>query len=359
MRIVHVVEAFWWGVFDFLVDLTRWLDEMEHIIVYSLRKETPKDFQKYFSFNVKFIQRPNAQREVSLLQDFKAFLSLLKIFKMQKADVYHLHSSKAWFLGRLALKLLGRSSKAIYSVHWVGFADPNFSVSQKKLYKFLEKVAFRFWGKVVGNSVYEAQVFKSIWVPAEWIPNRFDCESTKYFKQQSLSPKSKIIIANMWRLTEVKDPNLFSQIAKHFIFNQNIEFWWIGWPYSNKFKFPSNVKVTGWLLHQEALQKLSQVDIFLFTSLSEAVPMAVLEAMCLAKPVVARKIPWVEEVIEHEKNGFLFEDVAKAKEYLQSLIDKSDLRKKMWVQAYKTIKKKFSFEEWLDQYRSLYQKIAN
>ncbi len=357
MKVVHVVEAFWGGVFDFLVNLTKGLDDVEHIIVYSTRKETPKDFKKYFGSNVKFIHRPSAGREVHPLKDLKAFWNLIKILKKQNADIYHLHSSKAWFLGRLALKVLWKSSKVIYSIHGLGFADPNFGLLQQRLYKFLEKIAYKFGGKVVGNSAYEAQVFKNIWIPAGWIPNTFDCKSSENLELKKQEPKSKIIIANMWRLVKVKNPQLFASIAQQFVQNSNIEFWWIGWP-AGEFKFPANVKITNWLSHSEAMQRLAQADIFLFTSSSEAVPMAVLEAMCLYKPVVARKIPWVEELIEHSQNGFLFEDIDEAQKYLQDLISNPDLRKKVWAQAHQTIKDKFDFQKWLKQYRELYQRVT-
>ncbi len=359
MRVVHIVEAFGGGVFDFLVNLTSGLNDIEHIIVYSLREETPQDFQKYFGKNTKFIQWPYAQRKINLIQDIKAAINLWRILKDLDADAYHLHSSKAWFLGRLVLRILGRSSKTIYSIHWIAFLDPDFWPLKQKLYKLFEKIAFKFGGEVIGNSKFEAQVFNSNGIKAWWISNTFNCRAIEKHHGQKDNKSQNIVVANMGRLVKIKGPELFWEIANHFVRHWNIEFWWIWWGDTlSKFNFPSNVKISWWLPHPEAIHKLALIDIFLFTSFSEAVPLAVLEAMCLWKPVVSRKIPGVEEVIKHWENWFLFESVQEAIWILHMLIREPSLRHKIGSKGKQDLMHRFSFERWLTEYRSLYQKIA-
>ncbi len=50
---------------------------------------------------------------------------------------------------------------------------------------------------------------------------------------------------------------------------------------------------------------LSMIDIFIMPSLSEGMPLALLEAMAHRKPVVASSVGGITEVIEHDKNGIL------------------------------------------------------
>ncbi|WP_157800850.1 glycosyltransferase [Bacillus solitudinis] len=49
-----------------------------------------------------------------------------------------------------------------------------------------------------------------------------------------------------------------------------------------------------------------QCDIVINTSLSEGQPTSILEAMYVGKPVIARRIPGNESIIQHTKNGLLF-----------------------------------------------------
>ena len=54
MKIVHVMECFAGGTFNFLVDLTSELSNEEHIVIYGTNREnTPKNFKELFNKNVK------------------------------------------------------------------------------------------------------------------------------------------------------------------------------------------------------------------------------------------------------------------------------------------------------------------
>ena len=48
MKIVHVMECFAGGTFNFLVDLTSELSNEEHIVIYGTNREnTPKNLEIY------------------------------------------------------------------------------------------------------------------------------------------------------------------------------------------------------------------------------------------------------------------------------------------------------------------------
>ncbi|NOS78351.1 MAG: glycosyltransferase family 4 protein [Nitrospira sp.] len=62
---------------------------------------------------------------------------------------------------------------------------------------------------------------------------------------------------------------------------------------------------------------LQAMDVFVLPSLSEGIPLALLEAMAASQPIVAARVGGIPEIIEHGENGLLVEpanehDIAKA-----------------------------------------------
>lgn len=58
----------------------------------------------------------------------------------------------------------------------------------------------------------------------------------------------------------------------------------------------------------EVPRMLSQADCFVFPSLQEGLPVAVMEAMAVGLPVIATGIRGITDLIEHTKGGYLVED---------------------------------------------------
>lgn len=92
---------------------------------------------------------------------------------------------------------------------------------------------------------------------------------------------------------------------------------------------------TGWLHHREVIGELTRSDIFTLPSHDEGLPMAMIEAMSLALPVVVTKVGSIEDVINDGQEGFLIEpgNVDQLRKALESLIRDRDMRLQMGVQA--------------------------
>jgi len=362
MRIVHIVEAFGGGVFDFLRILTSNIDA-EHIIVHSLRKETPKNYKKFFEKNIKFFYWKSANREINLSKDFRALLDLIFILRSlsqnKKIDVIHLHSSKAGFLGRLAAKTLGLSDKVIYTTHGISFLRKDISLTKKKILISLEKLAYKLGGKVIACSRSEAEFIKKYGIEASYIFNGLKCPKlgNKKFKANKFIETEKIKIATVGRITFPKNPFLFREIAKAFLSVKNVEFIWIGdGELKNVIDLP-NIKITGWLSQEEVFEVLKQADIYLSTSLWEGLPLAVLQAMCTELPLVLHHCVGNIDLVEEEYNGFLFRNKVEAVEKLKLLINFIEKRISMGKASLKLVQTKFSLEKMIAEYRNLYESI--
>lgn len=65
------------------------------------------------------------------------------------------------------------------------------------------------------------------------------------------------------------------------------------------------ITFSGWLDREELLSHLAAADVFVFPSIQEGMPNAVLEAMAAGLPVLACEIEGCEELVVHEQTGLL------------------------------------------------------
>jgi len=104
---------------------------------------------------------------------------------------------------------------------------------------------------------------------------------------------------------------------------------------------------------------MSAMDVFVLPSLNEGLPMAVLEAMALAKPVVTSKVGGLPEVIRHGESGVLVppgNDEALASACLELARDRQRAAR-MGAQAKRSVEDEFSHERngqaLIDVYRAV------
>lgn len=70
-----------------------------------------------------------------------------------------------------------------------------------------------------------------------------------------------------------------------------------------------NVTYLGSIPYSKIKEKIEQATVCVFPSFAEAFPLSWLEAMVMAKPIVASNIGWANEMIDDEVNGFLINPV--------------------------------------------------
>jgi len=111
---------------------------------------------------------------------------------------------------------------------------------------------------------------------------------------------------------------------------------------------------------EDVYDLISAMDLFVLPSLSEGIPMALLEAIALEVPVVASAVGGIPEVIIHQSTGFLVqpkEEQALADACLH-LLGKRASAKALAREAKKTLKAKFSAETMAQKVSQLYEVLA-
>lgn len=107
---------------------------------------------------------------------------------------------------------------------------------------------------------------------------------------------------------------------------------------------PDRLIFTGWQPNPE--DYLQTMSVFLFPTKSEGFPRSTLEAMYFEKPVVATNVSGIEDQIDNEQNGFLFEpgDVSGAVKNVKRLLKDSDLRAQIGRKGRETVLKHYTAE---------------
>lgn len=322
LKVVHIIEALGGGVYTYFRDLSTFFGDdtitknIETTIIYSgNRKEI--DAQKIkseFSRGVTLIDI-NMVREFSPVQDLKSVINLTKALKKIDPDVIHLHSSKAGVLGRISYFFLFKKKKLFYSPHGYSFLRTDISKTVKNIYWGIEKNFQRFFGgTTVACGDTEQEIAKTIG-KTRLVRNGIDMESVRehFVPHQN----EKLTIGIMARITAARNPELFNQIALTF---PDFNFVWIGDGELRPLITASNIRITGWILDRKTvLKELNKIDIYMQISLWEGLPIAVLEAMALQKPVIATNIIGNKDAVRHNETGFLFTNISELENFFEIL----------------------------------------
>ena len=359
MKIVHVTECLAGGVLTFLVNLTSQLDSDEHVIIYGKRDNTPANIENIFGDNVSLIYWKSAQREIRPKQDFAALKELLHDLKqIPNIDILQLHSSKAGVLGRVASRILGLQKKTFYLPHGVSFARQDVSSKKRLFYVLIEKVANLFAGTVIACSSSERDLLVAIGIKNVVVINNGIKVSDK--EPVYKKPAKPLVFGTVGSITLAKNPKLFNEIVQKFSGDNRVNFLWIGdGELRHEIHENNQVQVTGWVTLDEVKEYLKQVDVYISTSLWEGLPLSVLEAMALGKPLLLSDCIGNVDTVKTEVNGFLYHDEMEAIQHIEYFLQmSSDSILQLGRHSYEYVKNEFSLNLLKDKYQSLYAKAV-
>lgn len=357
-KILHVVEPLGAGVLSSVSQICNGLAGQGHEIylAYSVRDMTPDRLRQCFDPRVTMHHLP-MDRDIHPLKDAVAFFRLLLFVIKIKPDVIHLHSSKAGFIGRAVAFCLRKNTHTFYSPHGISFLHKNISSRKQLIFLMLERLAHRwFGGQVVAVSNSERmEIMRHI--SKHRILLLENAVDIQMIPQRSKRSDNLIQVGISGLVTAAKNPALFIKLAKR-LQTHGMVFNWIGGKGENpediKRLEESGVKISGWLNHTDALNKMAELDIYLQTSLWEGMPIAVLEAMAIGLPVVVTDIGGNRDVVEHGVTGFIGHDELTLAKYLECLGNNLDLRIQMGKQARITAATRFSIKRLIQDAENMY-----
>lgn len=102
------------------------------------------------------------------------------------------------------------------------------------------------------------------------------------------------------------------------------------------------------------------IDIFVLSSLSEGIPLVMLEAMFMQIPVIATEVGGVSEVIANNENGILLKsnDVEGLANAILELFNNRQEQKRLACEGKRTVLEKFSAQRYVKQLEGLYIQLC-
>ena len=314
-------------VMDLLNNLNK--DRFEITYAYS-KKRAGKDYLSeidVLSHEIQIKEINHLQQPISIKNDSLAFIEILKLINYTNPDIVHCHSSKAGVLGRIAAKLL-KVSKIIYTPHAYAFQNSNLSNLKKWFYLLVEKILAQYCTtKTINVSYGEMNVALDNKVDKKEqfivIHNGVDKKEAEINQLTNFKiDKEDIIVGNIARLEEQKNPLEFLKIAKSINENdKKFKFFWIGngslLTTCQDFIKENKLKDICYLLpfNEKNEELITAFNIFLSTSLYEGYPYVLLDANVNKIPIVASNVTGNNEIVKNNVNGFLYKsgDIAEAK----------------------------------------------
>ncbi len=302
---------------------------------------------------------------IDLFYPFK----LAALLKKDKIDIIHLHNSTAFFYGVLAGKIAG-VGRIIYTEHARDVA-PNIKV------RIMDKILSYLTDRIV----VVAEFLKLNLVHKEWIDpkiittiyNGIDGEPfTTEFDRQEITRELNIsaaakIIGIVARLDPIKNhrclikamkkvsalyPNVVLIVIGDGTLRQELE------ELVSEEQLQNNILFLG--TRNDIPRLLSVLDIFVLCSLSEGLPLTILEAMAAGKPIVATSVGGIPEIIQDNTDGIIIrsDDSDELAAAISELIRDKKKRHDMGVKARMKFEERFTVRSMVQSYEKLYEPLA-
>lgn len=366
------------GVGVYLKNFIRYIDTTKFEVELILSKQFESEITEYneYKYTIHFV---DMVRNFDVKKDFKAALAIRKIIKSKNPQVVYAHSSKAGFLTRIAIS--AKTIPIMYNAHGWAF-NMNTSSLKTRIYTFIEKILSFNTSKIVVISEFEKDraLNKKVCKESDLIliKNGIDLHEIN-FKEKIIKSKNEIlslfnipidaiIIGQVGRLDEQKNPHLFVEVAKELNhYNSNMYFFLVGDGKLRKavelqieqLNLKEKVIITGWI--SNTVEYINLFDIGILTSQWEGFGLVLAEYMLAKKPVVASDVGGIPNVVQHNKTGILCNknDKMEFVAAIKTIIQDEKLSQRLSKNGFETAKVKFSFERVMNEHYDLLFKILN
>jgi len=289
---------------------------------------------------------PELVRELHPLKDVIAFFRLWRLFRRERPDIVHTHSSKAGILGRWAAWLAG-VPYIFHTAHGFAFHDYQGRLARAS-YIWLERLARPITTQPVVVSKANAARAEKLGIlrPGEWILCR-DAVPIAEFAESSPRrrrlaewgiPSDRTVVGMVACFKPQKAPLDFIDVAArvlaerrdvHFVMAGDGELRATVEARIRHHGIGDHVTLLGW--RRDMPEVYRNLDVFVLTSLWEGQPCVFAEAMASGLPIVATEADGASEAIVDGETGFVCppRDIDAMSRMVARLVSNPELRREM------------------------------
>lgn len=303
--------------------------------------------------------------------DIGVWRKVKQFLKEQRIDIVHVHGTRANTNVLWAARSLGLP--VIYTIHGWSFHDSLPAWNRKARILAEKFITQRTKLNItVSDSNHQTGVrefghFKSLVVKNGVNLDKFDRFGIyPDVKAQYGIPENHLVIGYIVRITEQKDPlgmlKAYAKVCGNF---PDLTLLMIGEGdlKTAAVQLAKDLNIADRVIfdnfRQDVPAVLNAVDIYCLPSLWEGFPIGVLEAMAMARAVVASDVDGTREAVEHEKTGLLVppkdEDALVAA--IERLIQDRTLRARLQDNAGKCVKANFDVRDMTHKIETVYQQV--
>ncbi|MBI1765806.1 MAG: glycosyltransferase [Acidobacteria bacterium] len=296
---------------------------------------------------------------------------IAKLMRRERPDIIH---TQSWAgMDGVIARTLARQGKLVHSEHgrnlpYIHHEPPKRKLARRCAYELADAVF------VVSEEMRQYFCRETGFAPARMrvIHNGVDvagierADPVGVREELGLSP-TDFVIGTVARFQETKDlPTLVRAFAQLRQRQAHVKLLLIGdgaergrlEQLALELSVAADVIITG--IRHDVPRLLRALDAFALSSLSEGLPISVLEALAAALPVVTTRVGMLPEMLREGENGFLVApgDVAVLAERLERLVINHDLARRLGAVGKQTVERDYSLAAMLRRYEELYLSLV-
>ncbi len=369
MKVIHLIGGGdVGGAKSHVLSLVKELGKHIEVKLISFRSGIFADDAREMGINVEVIYSKN------IISDIKR---VIKIIRDEKYQLIHSHGAKANMIAVIVKRFV--KVPTVTTVHSDYRLDYMQSIIKRLSFGIINTIALRFIDNYIGVS----KNFKEMLIKRNFDPGRiytvyngitFDDEIREYSRAEFAKKygipleEDDIAVGILVRLTPVKGLPVFINAAKEVIkANPKVKFL-IGGEGEDRKSLENKVNALGISKNfyflgfvNDPYEFMSCIDINTLTSISESFPYSILEGTRLKVATISSNVGGLSDLIDHGKNGYLFNpgDYKKLSEYILKLVNDSNLRKEMGERIYLKAREKFSLKNMCRTQLDIYEAVLH
>lgn len=295
-------------------------------------------------------------RALNPVQDVLARRELQEVVERFRPDVIHSHTFKAGLLART----LAPAIPHIHTYHGHPFVDPEFSGAKATVIAAIERALAHRSALLgsVGQQVAKDLVAQGIGRSEQYVNLPPAVEPLRLMARRDARVKfglaeDQVVVGWLGRMIPVKAPERLLAVAAAL---PDVTFLMGGGgPLVDAIRAaaPDNVQVLGWA---DAVEVYSAADFSMLTSVSEGMPVALIEAQLAGLPVVCTDVGSVGEVVTHGRTGFVVQP-EELVEAARRMVDDAELRATFGAAAKSQASMRFAPEAMITAHLAAYKRV--